>query len=105
MGYEEIKATIEQIQTLRHTMNSQLDDCYKNGIPAEVRSGFDALNNDITSSISKYNELIADRKEQKLAAQRPGYAGNYTYGGQKPAATKAIEKWIRKQGDILALTP
>src|SRR6266487_6164405 len=104
MGSSEINATIDQVQRLRHTLNSQLEDYYKNGMPAEVSANLDTLNNDITGSISKYNGLVADRKELALAAQRPGYAGNYSYGGQKPAATKAIEKWIRKQGDILALT-
>src|SRR6266496_3823771 len=104
MGYEEINATIDQVQTLRHTMNSQLDEFYKNGMPAEVRANLDTLNNDITGSISKYNGLIADRKELALARQRPGYAGNYAYGGHKSESTRAIEKWIRKQGDILALT-
>src|SRR6266487_1506434 len=105
MGIQEISATIDQVQTLRHTLNSQLEEYYKNGMPAEVRTSLDTLNRDITGSISKYNELIADRKEEKLAAQRPGYAGNYAYGGHKSESTRAIEKWIRKQGDILALTP
>src|SRR6266487_4641369 len=105
MGIQEISATIDQVQTLRHTMNSQLDEFYKNGMPADVRANLDTLNSDITGSISKYNGLIAEQKELALARQRPGYAGNYAYGGHKSESTRAIEKWIRKQGDILALTP
>src|SRR6266487_5580208 len=105
MGIQEISATIDQVQTLRHTMNSQLDEFYKNGMPADVRANLDTLNSDITGSISKYNGLIAEQKELALARQRPGYAGNYAYGGHKAESTRAIEKWIRKQGDILALTP
>lgn len=43
------------------------------------------------------------KKELALRAQRPGYTGP-VYGG-KSEATRAIEKWMRKGGDILALDP
>jgi HK97 family phage major capsid protein len=70
------------------------------GIPVEGKAAVDTINAEISVKIAEYKQLLAEQKEEKLAAQRPGYAGNY--GGrkhQKPAATKAIEKWLRKGGD------
>ncbi len=113
----ELKELTEAIQKLNKDLDERVrtvetwqvkteEKISKGGtVPAEAKAELDAFNTEINTLKEKYNELIAEQKEEKLAAQRPGYAGNYAgKRGQKPAATKAIEKWIRKRGDIDALT-
>ncbi len=113
----ELKELTEAIQKLNKDLDERVrtvetwqvkteEKISKGGtVPPEAKAELDAFNAEINKLKEKYNDLIAEQKEEKLAAQRPGYAGNYAgKRGQKPAATKALEKWMRKRGDIDALS-
>lgn len=117
MAYTELKELTEEIQKLNKHLDSRVKTIEEwqakteekisagGGVPAEARKELDTLNAEINAKIAEYKELVLQEKEQKLAAQRPGYAGNYNgFRHQKDPATKAIEKWLRKRGDITALS-
>jgi HK97 family phage major capsid protein len=96
----------ERVKTIEENQ-AKLDEKISKGgaIPAEAKQELDTINAEISAKIAQYKELVLQEKEQKLAAQRPGYAGNYNgFRSQKDPATKAIEKWLRKRGDITALS-
>ncbi len=119
MAYEELSKLTEEIQKL----NKHLDERVKTleerqsktetkisqggPIAAEARKELEAINAKISGEIKEYKRLVLEQKETLLAAQRPPVAGGYpgsTAGSYKPPATKALEKWMRKSGDITALT-
>lgn len=117
MAYSELKELTEAVQKLNKQLDERvaaIEEWQKKtdlkvgqggNPPAEGQPQLDTINAEISAKIAEYKELLAQEKEAKLAAQRPGFAGNY--GGrhhQKAPATKAIEKWLRKRGDITALT-
>src|SRR5258708_36102891 len=117
MAYTELKELTEEIQKLNKNLDERVKTIEANqakieekisaggGIPAEARKELDTINAEITGKIAQYKELVVQEKEQKLAAQRTGYAGNYNgFRHQKDPATKSIEKWLRKRGDITALS-
>jgi HK97 family phage major capsid protein len=119
MAYEELNKLNETIQKL----NKHLDERVKTleerqsktetkisqggPIAAEARAELEKINEKISSEIREYKKLVLEQKEQLLAAQRPPVPGGYpgsTAGSYKPPATKAWEKWMRKGGDVTALT-
>ncbi len=117
MAYAELKELTEAIAQL----NKKLDDrvtaieewqkktdvkvSQGGGVPAEGLAAVDTINKEISAKIAEYKELQLQEKEARLAAQRPGFAGNYAgRKHEKAPATKAIEKWLRKRGDITALS-
>src|SRR5258707_1855979 len=119
MAYEELNKLTEEIQklnkhldervkTLEERQNKTETKVSKGGpIAAEARKDLEAINNKISAEIKEYKKLVAEQKEKLLAAQRPPSNGKYpgsTAGSYKPPATKAIEKWFRKGGDVTALT-
>jgi len=119
MAYEEVKELVEQI----HRLNRHLDERVKTiedrqsktetkisqggPVAAEARAELNKINDQINAEIKEYRKLVAEQKEMQLAAQRPpptnGYRGSAA-GSYKPPATKALEKWMRKGGDVQALT-
>jgi hypothetical protein len=118
-GYEELNKLTETIQTLNkhldervHTLEerqSRTETKISQGGPiaAEARAELEKINEKISGEIREYKKLVLEQKEQLLAAQRPPVPGGYpgsTAGSYKPPATKAWEKWMRKGGDITALT-
>ncbi len=119
MAYEELSKLTEEIQKL----NKHLDERVKTleerqsktetkisqggPIAAEARKELEAINAKISAEIKEYKKLVLEQKEAMLAAQRPPVPGGYpgsSAGSWKPPATKAWEKWMRKGGDITALT-
>jgi len=116
---EEVKELVEQI----HKLNKHLDERVKDmedrqaktetkisqggPVAAEARAELNKINEKISGEIKAYRQLVLEQKEAMLAMQRPpptnGYRGSSS-GSWKPAATKAIEKWFRKGGDVTALT-
>lgn len=119
MGYTEIadltkavsklnKDLDERVKTVEEWQAKTEEKVSQGGaIPPEGKAALDTLNAEISAKIAEYKALVLEEKEAKLAAQRPGYAGNYAPGGKahnKPPATKAIEKWLRKRGAIEALS-
>ncbi len=96
----------DRVRTIETWQTKTEEKISKGGVvPAEAKVELDSFNAEINAKIAEYKALREQEKEEKLAAQRPGYAGNYAgKRGQKPAATKALEKWMRKRGDIDALT-
>src|SRR5258707_277722 len=119
MAYEELNKLTEEIQklnkhldervkTLEERQNKTETKISQGGpIAAEARKELEAINNKISAEIKEYKKLVAEQKEQLLAAQRPPSNGKYpgsTAGSYKSPATKAIEKWFRKGGDVTALT-
>src|SRR6266699_1636398 len=116
---EELKDLVEQI----HKLNRHLDERVRTiedrqsktetkisqggPVAAEARAELNKINDKISSEIKEYRKLVAEQKEMQLAAQRPpptnGYRGSNA-GSYKPLATKALEKWMRKGGDVQALT-
>jgi HK97 family phage major capsid protein len=119
MAYEELNKLTEEIQKL----NKHLDERVKTleerqsktetkisqggPIAAEARAELEKINEKISGEIREYKKLVLEQKEQLLAAQRPPVPGGYpgsTAGSYKPPATKAWEKWMRKGGDVTALT-
>lgn len=118
MAYEELKTLTEEIQKLNKTLDervSVLEEMQRKhelkvseggNVPPEGLPQVKALNEEINAKIAEYKALVQEQKELALAAQRPGYAGLRGNGKQeKPASTKAIEKWIRKSGDLSVMTP
>src|SRR5258708_7135637 len=118
MSYDQLKQLTEEIHTLNKTLDARvatieewqkqtdLKTSQGGGVPPEGKEAVDTINAEISAKIAEYKALRAEEKEELLAKQRPGYAGNY--GGrkhQKAPATKAIEKFLRKKGDIDILTP
>lgn len=117
MSYDQLKQLTEEIHTLNGTLDSRVktietwqskwEEKISQGglVPAEAKQQLDTINAEISARIAEYKALKEQEKEQKLAAQRPGYAGNYNgFRHQKDPATKSIEKFIRKRGDITALS-
>ncbi len=116
---EEVKELVEQI----HKLNKHLDERVKDmedrqaktetkisqggPVAAEARAELNKINEKISNEIKAYRQLVLEQKEAMLAMQRPpptnGYRGSSS-GSWKPAATKAIEKWFRKGGDVTALS-
>ena len=119
MAYEEVKELVEQI----HKLNKHLDERVKTieerqnktetkisqggPVAAEARAELNKINDRISAEIKEYRKLVLEQKEAMLAMQRPpptnGYRGS-SAGSYKPLATKALEKWMRKGGDVQALT-
>jgi len=119
MVYEELNKLTEEIQKLNkhldervHTLEerqnkTEMKISQGGPIAAEARKELEAINAKISAEIKEYKKLVLEQKETLLAAQRPPVPGGYpgsTAGSYKPPATKAIEKWFRKGGDITALT-
>jgi len=118
MAYAELKELTEAVQTLNKHLDERVrtietwqatteEKISKGGlVPGEAKKELDTINTEISAKIAEYKTLVANEKEERLAQQRPGYPGNYGNGrkGQKAPATKALEKWMRKRGDIDALT-
>src|SRR6266699_4254782 len=119
MAYEELQKLTEEIQKLNkhldervHTLEerqnkTEMKISQGGPIAAEARKELEAINAKISAEIKEYKKLVLEQKETLLAAQRPPVPGGYpgsTAGSYKPPATKAIEKWFRKGGDITALT-
>jgi len=116
---EEVKNLVEEI----HKLNRHLDERVRTiedrqsktetkisqggPVAAEARAELNKINDKISSEIKEYRKLVAEQKEMQLAAQRPpptnGYRGSNA-SSYKPLATKALEKWMRKGGDVQALT-
>ncbi len=75
---------------------------------SEDRQELMRLNASISNTVKQAKQLQLDVKERQLAAQRPptmmGIDGYFDKSYYKHPATKAIEKWFRKGGDIGALT-
>lgn len=115
MSYDQLKLLTEEIHTLNATLDARvktIEDWQKQaelkvsqggGVPPEGKEAVDTINAEISAKIAEYKALRQEEKEELLAKQRPGYAGLGRKGG-KPAATKAIEKWLRKRGDTDTLT-
>src|SRR5258708_5039801 len=115
----DVKDLVEQI----HKLNKHLDERVKTieerqsktetkisqggPVAAEARAELNKINDAISNEIKEYRKLVLEQKEAMLAMQRPpptsGYRGS-SAGAFKPMATRAIEKWIRKGGDVQALT-
>lgn len=74
---------------------------------AEDRQELMRLNAQISHTVKEAKKLQLDVKEKALSSQRPptamGIDGYYDKSYYKHPATKAIEKWIRKGGDVGAL--
>src|SRR6266700_3467114 len=117
---EELKDLVEQI----HKLNKHLDERVKTieerqsktetkisqggPVAAEARAELNKINDRISNEIKEYRKLVLEQKEAMLAMQRPptaanGYRGSAA-GSFKPLATRALEKWMRKGGDVQALT-
>jgi len=116
---EEVKNLVEEI----HKLNRHLDERVRTmeerqtktetkisqggPVAAEARAELNKINDQINAEIKEYRKLVAEQKEMQLAAQRPpptnGYRGS-NVGSYTPLATKALEKWMRKGGDVQALT-
>ena len=88
---DERVSTVEQWQAKNELKISAGGD-----IPAEGKAAVDTLNADINAKIAEYKKLLADEKELRLASQRPGFNSGIQGKGEKPASTKAIEKYLRK---------
>jgi HK97 family phage major capsid protein len=107
----ELKELTEAVQTLNKHLDERVktietwqakteEKISKGGlVPAEAKSELDTINAEISTKIKEYKDLLAQEKEAKLAEQRPGWQTKQGGRHVKPAATKAIEKWIRKQGN------
>ncbi len=119
MAYEELQKLTEEIQklnkhldervkTLEERQNKTETKISQGGpIAAEARKELEAINAKISAEIKDYKKLVLEQKEAMLAAQRPPVPGGYpgsSAGSWKPPATKAWERWMRKGGDITALT-
>ncbi len=119
MAYEELAKLNEEIQKLNRHLDervrtleerqSKTETKISQGGPiaAEARQELEKINARISEEIKEYKKLVLEQKEQMLAMQRPPIAGGYpgsAASSYKPPATKAIEKWFRKGGDITALT-
>jgi HK97 family phage major capsid protein len=119
MAYEEIKLLTEEISKLNHSLDERVraveerqdktETKISQGGPiaAEARNELMAINTKISEEIKQYKKLVLEQKEALLAAQRPPVPGGYlgsSAGAWKAPATKALEKWMRKSGDITALT-
>src|SRR5260370_16838007 len=116
---EEVKELVEQI----HKLNKHLDERVKTieerqsktetkisqggPVAAEARAELNKINDAISNEIKEYRKLVLEQKEAMLAMQRPpptnGYRGSAA-GAFKPLATRALEKWIPKGGDVQAPT-
>jgi len=117
---EELKDLVEQI----HKLNKHLDERVKTieerqsktetkisqggPVAAEARAELNKINDRISNEIKEYRKLVLEQKEAMLAMQRPPTAANGYRGSSassfKPLATRALEKWMRKGGDVQALT-
>ncbi len=98
------KSLDERVKTVEEWMSKTEEKVSQGGaIPVEGKAALDTLNVEISAKIAEYKALVAEEKEAKLAAQRPGYSSK-RIGVQKSPETKAIEKWLRKRGDITALS-
>lgn len=116
MAYTELKELTEEIQKLNKHLDERVrtietwqasteEKISKGGlVPNEAKQELDTINAEISKKIAEYKELLLQEKEAKLAAQRPGYQSKQGGRHAKPAATKAIEKFLRKNGNIDALT-
>src|SRR6266536_2095318 len=119
MAYEELAKLTETIQTLNRHLDERVKTLEERQektetkisqggpIAAEARQELEKINAKISAEIKEYKKIVAEQKEQLLAAQRPPVAGGYPgsmSGSYKPPATKALEKWMRKGGDSSALT-
>jgi HK97 family phage major capsid protein len=75
---------------------------------AEDRQELMRLNASISQTVKDAKKLQLDIKERALEAQRPpmmmGIDGYFDKSYYKHPATRAIEKWFRKSGDVGALT-
>ena len=115
MAYTELKELTEAVQTLNKHLDERVttieswqakteEKISKGGlVPAEAKQELDTINAEISKKIAEYKELLLQEKEAKLQAQRPGFQNKQGGRHEKAPATKAIEKWIRKRGDITAL--
>src|SRR5258707_606896 len=119
MAYEELNKLTEEIQNLNNPLDERVKTLEERQnktetkisqggpIAAEARKELKVINAKNRNEIKEYKKLVLEQKETLLAAQRPPVPGGYpgsTAGSYKPPATKAIEKWFRKGGDITALT-
>src|SRR5258708_8148559 len=115
----DVKDLVEQI----HKLNKHLDERVKTieerqsktetkisqggPVAAEARAELNKINDAISNEIKEYRKLVLEQKEAMLAMQRPpptnGYRGSAA-GAFKPLATHALEKWMRKGGDVKTLT-
>ncbi len=89
MAYEEANKLVEEI----HKLNAHLDTRVKDledrqgktetkisqggPIAAEARQELEKINAKISGEIKDYKKLVAENKENMLAAQRPPVAGGY----------------------------
>src|SRR6266566_6215232 len=115
MAYAELKELTEAVQKLNKHLDERIlaietwqkatDEKISKGgvVPPEAKQELDTINAEISAKIKEYKDLLLPEKEAKLAAQRPGWQAK-AGGHHKPAATKAIEKWLRKGGNIDFLT-
>src|SRR5258708_15368108 len=115
----DVKDLVEQI----HKLNKHLDERVKTieerqsktetkisqggPVAAEARAELNKINDGIRNEIKESGKFVLEQKEAMLAMQRPpptnGYRGSAA-GAFKPLATRALEKWMRKGGDVQALT-
>ncbi len=105
----ELRRLTEEIHKLSYSLDSRItqveNDLQSN---AEDRQELMRLNASISQTVKEAKKLQLDTKEKMLAAQRPpstmGIEGYYDKSYYKHPATKAIERFIRKSGDVGALT-
>lgn len=116
VAFDQLKALTDEISKLNKTLDervsaieewqakNELKVSQGGNVPAEGLPQVNAINAEINAKIEEYKRLRAEEKEEKLAAQRPGFAGHRVPGQQKSSETKAIEKWMRKGGDVNLLS-
>lgn len=106
-------AILRQLTNEIHKLNYALDariTAVENDLQsnAEDRQELMRLNASISNTVKQAKELQLQVKEKALQLQRPpttmGVDGYYDKSFYKHPATKAIEKFIRKSGDVGALT-
>ncbi len=78
------------------------------GSNAEDRQELMRLNAQISQTVKDAKKLQLDIKEKSLSSQRPpsamGIDGYYDKSAYKHPATRALERWMRKGGDVGALS-
>ncbi len=106
----ELRRLTDEIHKLSYSLDQRISavesDLQSN---AEDRAELIRLNASISQTVKEAKKLQLDTREKMLDAQRPprtgmGYEGYEGKSYYKHPATKAIEKWIRKSGDVGALT-
>lgn len=113
--YPELKALTEQIHILNTDLQSRLDDVEQwqskiqrqldsgNYLPAESHGMVNDINEKIRSAVGTHKALLMEQKEALLAAQRPGVSGGGLFDRKSPE-TKAFLNYIRKRGDVTAMS-